>query len=177
MTLKLTRQSATRCLLLISILLCTGYQMQANDCPYVMPIDNEQMAQYRVHLQFRDASFDGICVVKVIDNEIKGIIVNDFGVRAFGFTVSLNRKKVKLHDVMPMINHWYVKRVIKQDLKVLFNATTCDESKQKKNSTYLIADKEGQIKLINSKRKIEYIFVKDNIEPQSDSIEEDETTE
>ena len=162
MTLKLTRQLATRCLLLISAIMGLGTELLANDCPYLMSIDSEQTAQYRVQLQFRDATLDGICVIKVVENEIRGVIVNDFGVRAFGFSVSLNRKKIKLHDVMPMLDRWFIKRVIKQDLKVLFTATSCDQSKEKKdNGTHVTTDDNGQIKMINTKRNIQYIFVKD----------------
>ena len=37
-----------------------------------------------------NAQLDGICLIKIIDNDIKGVIINDFGIKALEFAVCYN---------------------------------------------------------------------------------------
>lgn len=166
-------------------MLCVALLAQAGECDYLMHVDSAHLTHYRVQLQARNASLDGVCAIKLIDGSIKGVVVNDFGIKAFAFIISPDRKKVKLQDVIHMLDHWYIKRVIKNDLKLLFNATTSNISNQDKKTKIEILD-DGTIKMTNSKYHIQYLFTlapeteqeepkNQNDEPQL--IIEDETTE
>ena len=70
-----------------------------------MQTDSVKLTNYRVQLQARNASLDGVCAIKIIDGSIKGVVVNDFGIKAFAFSISPDRKKVTLQDVLPMLDH------------------------------------------------------------------------
>lgn len=158
---------------MISILALGAQVSKAQDCEYLIQVDSVKLSSYRLQLQARDASIDGMCVVKVVDGSIKGMIVNDFGIKALAFTISLDRQKVKLHDVMPMLDHWYIKRVIKNDLKQLFRATTCDYATLGKK-TEIEVQEDGSIKMTNSKYHIEYLFIKAPDVEQDDSRQDQE---
>lgn len=58
-----------------------------------------------------------ICIVRQTDEGVVGTVVNEFGLRAFDFTCKNN--KVKVFNVMPMMDKWYIRKVLRTDLKVL----------------------------------------------------------
>lgn len=165
--------------------MCIALLARAGECEYLMQTDSVKLTNYRVQLQARNASLDGVCAIKIIDGSIKGVVVNDFGIKAFAFSISPDRKKVTLQDVLPMLDHWYIKRVINNDLKLLFNATTCNISNQDKKTKIEILD-DGTISMNNSKYHIQYLFnmasetEQEDPEYQDDEPEfkiDDETTE
>ena len=172
-----------RSFLLISLVLWGAVVASASDSDYLMRCDTTSLTSYRVHMQARNANLDGVMAVKLIDGSIKGVVVNDFGIKAFAFTISHDRKKVKLHDVMPMLNHWYIKRVLKSDLRLLFNATYSTlESSNKKTQIAVLDD--GTIKMTNHKYNIVYTLgqaqgsLNQDIESNEPEIEvEDESTQ
>lgn len=88
--------------------------------------DNET-TRYTVAITYKNASFSGICVVKRMDGIIAGSIVNEFGIRAFDFKMSGNRRRVKLLNAMKPLDKCLVRKAIARDLKRLFNAATSDE--------------------------------------------------
>lgn len=163
--------------------MCSTVLTHASDCDYLMCVDSTKLTNYRVQLQSRNASLDGVCAIKIIDSSIRGVVVNDFGIKAFAFSLSPDRKKVKLQDVIPMLDHWYIKRVLKNDLKQLFNATTCDPPNSGKKTKIEVLD-DGTISVTNSKYHINYLFTKapdiEQDEPENQDEEQDldnETTE
>ena len=58
-----------------------------------------------------------ICIVRQTEEGVVGSVVNEFGLRAFDFFCKNN--KVKVFNVMPMMNRWYIRKVLCSDLKVL----------------------------------------------------------
>lgn len=159
---------------LISVLMLCAMVANAIDCDYLMHAQTDSLTRYRVQLQARNATLDGVLAVKIIDGNINGVVVNDFGIKAFAFSISNDRKKVKLQDVMPMLNHWYIKRVLKNDLKLLFNATSCDKQSTN-NKTQIAVLNDGSIKMTNTKYKIEYLFTEAQVvETQELESEDDE---
>lgn len=94
---------------------------------YLFRFDGDESTRYTVAITFKTASFSGICVVKNIGTQIAGTIVNEFGIRAFDFTMNRDRRRVKLLNVMKPIDKCLIRKAIARDLKRLFNATTTDE--------------------------------------------------
>lgn len=94
---------------------------------FLFPFAGDESTRYTVAITFKNASFSGICVVKNIDAQIAGTIVNEFGIRAFDFTMNRDRRHVKLLNVMKPLDKCLIRKAIARDLKRLFNATTTDE--------------------------------------------------
>lgn len=129
-----------RFLLSISLLLVAVFSLDARgvsvvtepvevttETAYLFRFDGDESTRYTVAITFKTASFSGICVVKNIGTQIAGTIVNEFGIRAFDFTMSQDRRRVKLLNVMKPIDKCLIRKAIARDLKRLFNATTTDE--------------------------------------------------
>lgn len=94
---------------------------------YLFPFNDNEPTRYTVTITFKNSSFSGICVVKQKDDIIVGTIVNEFGIRAFDFTVSLDRKHVKLLNVMKTLDKCLVRKTIARDLRQLFSSSSTDE--------------------------------------------------
>lgn len=131
-----------RFLLSISLLLVAVFSLDARgvsvvtepvevtdttETTYLFPFNGDESTRYTVAITFKNASFSGICVVKSLDDQIAGTIVNEFGIRAFDFTMSQDRRHVRLLNVMKPLNKCLIRKAIARDLKRLFNATTADE--------------------------------------------------
>lgn len=102
-------------------------QTEPTSTRYLFPFDNEETTRYTVAITFRKASFSGICVTKRMDGIISGSIVNEFGIRAFDFKMSENRRRVRLLNVMKPLDKCLIRKTIARDLKRLFSAVTTDE--------------------------------------------------
>lgn len=124
----------------------------ATNVSFLFPFDGDESTRYTVAITFENASFSGICVVKNIGTQIAGTIVNEFGIRAFDFTMSQDRRRVKLLNVMKPLDKCLIRKAIARDLKRLFNATTTDG--------YVSVDGE---KIIMRRPSRSYTFSKMNI--------------
>lgn len=98
----------------------------ATDVSFLFPFAGDESTRYIVAITFKNASFSGICVVKNIGTQMAGTIVNEFGIRAFDFTMSQDRRRVKLLTVMKPLDKCLIRKAIARDLKRLFNATATD---------------------------------------------------
>jgi len=74
-------------------------------------------SKYNVQIDFKKAYISGICIMLDEDDMVKASIVNEFGVSALDFTYNKQKKKVKIISVMSKLDHWYIRRVLKADLK------------------------------------------------------------
>lgn len=92
-------------------------------------------------------------MVKRMDGIIAGSIVNEFGIRAFDFKMSGNRRRVKLLNAMKPLDKCLVRKAIAHDLRRLFAAENTDE--------YVSVDEGGAIIMQCPNRR--YSFSKMNI--------------
>ena len=76
--------------------------------------------QYSVTIEMPRGSLSGICLIKTDASGSKGSLVNEFGIHALDFTVSTDRRKVRLLHVIDRMNKWYIKRILRRDLRFLF---------------------------------------------------------
>ena len=84
-----------RCLLLSSLLTVA---LLAEAADWLLPLSGRQ--QYAVQINARGAELTGICIIKTDSvGESRGAIVNEFGIHAMDFTLSADRRKVKLQNV------------------------------------------------------------------------------
>ena len=71
--------------------------------------------------------------------------------------VSADRRKVKLLNVIAMMDRWYVRRVVKKDLRTLFNATADGEQGSGRTVT---VEPDGTVTLTNTRYKLKYSLKK-----------------
>lgn len=103
-------------------------------------VDGER-AKYAAYIEMPKAYVSGICVLLQEDGLIKGSLFNEFGITALDFTYNPQRDKIKLHSVMKMMDKWYIRKVLKKDLRQVMKTL-----------------KEGQTEYTNQRRHIVYRF-------------------
>ena len=114
--------------MLISLFLVTTATSVASSVDgYLFQFKEGEAIRYTVAITFKNASFSGICVAKRMDGVIAGSIVNEFGIRAFDFTMTSDRRRVKLLNVMKPLDKSLIRKTIAKDLKRLFNSSATDE--------------------------------------------------
>lgn len=112
--------------------------------------------RYAFEISLQRGHLTGLLVTRTVNGEIIGTMVNEFGVTALSFVYNVHKNKIKLVDVLPMLNKWYIKQVLKNDLKycvdILYNLPV----KKKKN--YVVEKTAECVSVTNTKRKITYTF-------------------
>ena len=125
-------------LLCISLLLALPISVQAQT---TFPSAEGERAKYAAYIEMPKAYVSGICVLLLEDGLIKGSLFNEFGITALDFTYNPQRDKIKLHSVMKMMDKWYIRKVLKKDLRQVMKTL-----------------KEGQTEYTNQRRHIVYRF-------------------
>lgn len=105
------------------------------------PSAEGERAKYAAYIEMPKAYVSGICVLLQEDGLIKGSLFNEFGITALDFTYNPQRDKIKLHSVMKMMDKWYIRKVLKKDLRQVMKTL-----------------KEGQTEYTNLRRHIVYRF-------------------
>lgn len=105
------------------------------------PSAEGERAKYAAYIEMPKAYVSGICVLLQEDGLIKGSLFNEFGITALDFTYNPQRDKIKLHSVMKMMDKWYIRKVLKKDLRQVMKTL-----------------KEGQTEYTNQRRHIVYRF-------------------
>ena len=118
------KRSMPRCLLCISLLLSVVTDQLYAQVPF--PTTEGESIRYTAYIEMGNPSkgsgtvyVSGICVLHREGDTIRGSLFNEFGITALDFSYRLAKKKVKLHTVMPMMNKWYIRKVLKKDLRQL----------------------------------------------------------
>ena len=125
-------------LLCISLLLALPISVQAQT---TFPSADGERAKYAAYIEMPKAYVSGICVLLQEDGLIKGSLFNEFGITALDFTYNPQRDKIKLHSVMKMMDKWYIRKVLKKDLRQVMKTL-----------------KEGQTEYTNQRQHIVYRF-------------------
>ena len=121
---------------LLACLLCSSIAVMAQ-----LPQSNGERMRYDVNIEMPKGYISGICVMTYDEDKLKGAVVNEFGVTAMAFTYNERKDKVKLVNVIDMLDKWYIRRVLRSDLREVIHGL------RNGNDTY-----------INEKRKIKYQF-------------------
>lgn len=137
-----------RILAVLPILVALWASGQTLDVP-----DQGQRALYSTTISTDRATLTGVCMMKNAGDTLLGSIVNEFGIRAFSFSVMPDRNKVKLHEVMPALNKWYIKRTLRDDLRCLFQPERLGKHRE-------LTVEGDTTTLVNRKRNIFYKFIR-----------------
>ena len=83
------------------------------------PKEEGDKARYTVQIDFQKAYISGIGLMVCQDNAIVGSVFNEFGVSMLAFTYNPVKNKVKIINVVGNLNKWYIRRVLKKDLRMM----------------------------------------------------------
>lgn len=79
--------------------------------------------RYTAMIESPKASLSGICILyHEREGMISGSLFNEFGLSFIDFTYYVSKDRVKLHHVVKMMDKWYVRRVLRHDLRELLHA-------------------------------------------------------
>jgi len=108
------KPSMRSCLLCLSLWLALAAKAQG-----VFPSADGEPMRYAASIEMPKGYVSGICVMRCDGDEVRGCLFNEFGVTAIDFTYCVRKQKVRLHSVLPMLDKWYIRRVLKKDLRQL----------------------------------------------------------
>ena len=74
-----------------------------------------------MQIDVKKAYISGICGMLFEDGKLKASVVNEFGLSAMDFEYNSQKDKVKIINVIKKLDHWYIKRVLKRDLRILIH--------------------------------------------------------
>ena len=73
--------------------------------------------RYSAYIGLPRGYVSGILVLRQEEEAVKGSLFNEFGITALDFTYHRPKDKVKLHTVVKMLDRWYIRRVLRRDLR------------------------------------------------------------
>ena len=117
------RPLVQRCLLSISLLLMSGIV-----CGQSFPSKEGEQVRYSAYIELPKGYVSGICILQHTGAVVNGCLFNEFGITALSFTYDLKKQKIKLLDVLPMLDKWYIRKVVKKDLLYMMKALERGES-------------------------------------------------
>jgi len=97
-------------------------------------------------------SLTGICLVRQTEEGLAGSVVNEFGIRAFDFTC--RNDKVRVMNVLPQMNRWYIRRLLRADLRLLAAGKAIEPGRRRQLACY----QPDSLLLSNLKYHINYRF-------------------
>ena len=106
-----------------------------------LPSSEGERARYSVQIDVKKVYISGICGMLFEDGKLKASVVNEFGFSAMDFEYDTQKDKVKIINIVKKLDHWYIKRVLKRDLRILIHNL-----------------RQGIYKHENTKYEITYIF-------------------
>lgn len=135
-----------------------------------------EINRYRVNIDMGKAWLSGIMLVRESDGVRKGTVMNEFGIKAFDFEVSVS--DASMTNAMPVLNKFYIRKEIARDLQFMlmidelstrngmsinifpdspYDVLTLEDGKRR-----LVRWSDGSITMYNLRRRIEYSLEKND---------------
>ncbi|MDR2813765.1 MAG: hypothetical protein LBB79_03805 [Prevotellaceae bacterium] len=131
---------------------CASFRNAPAEAPTSSLIfSTEKTSQYHVQITTNRRTVTGVMILKHMDGEWRGSLMNEFGVKAFDFAAS--KKRCTLSNTAAMLNKWYIRKTIEGDFYFLLWGAT-----QHKRGKSLQRLPEGALLLKNEKRNMTYLF-------------------
>lgn len=98
--------------------LCSVLPISAQDLADQHPLPDSigSKMKYNATIEMKKGYLSGICILIRDKDGYKGSIFNEFGISVLDFTYQPVTGKVKLENVIQLLDKWYIKRLLKQDL-------------------------------------------------------------
>lgn len=103
--------------ILLSTLMVTVRAQEVDQKPLQDSIGSR--AKFSTNIEMSKGYLSGISVLVRETDVFRGVLFNEFGITALEFTYNPQKKKVKLEQVIAMLDKWYIRRVIKKDLRCM----------------------------------------------------------
>lgn len=94
--------------------------------------------RYTVQIDIRKAYISGICIIHEEEEVVTASIMNEFGVSALTYKYYKTSGKVKILNIFKPMNKWYIKRVLKKDLKKIMQEMPLQDPLTYENRKYNI---------------------------------------
>ncbi len=137
------KRLALICFLFISVL--SAIKMQAQSA---LPLHEGESRQYSAYIEMSRGYISGVCVLLKKEETINGCLFNEFGITSLEFTYYPNRKKVKLHHIIKIMDKWYIRQTIRKDLVHLIHSLEKGYTKyhnERRNITYQLNPIENEV--------------------------------
>lgn len=115
--------------------------------------DKDGKCSFNLEMDIRGHSITGLTIMQQGDGEVRGTVVNQMGLKAFDFIYNETRQKVELQNVVKMMNRWYIRRVLRRDLRFLFS-----HSSNAHNRSHTLIVTPDSVRLQNTRQHINYLF-------------------
>lgn len=112
------RQLARACLVFVSLTFLTAHFSTVN-AQVCFPSTQGEKAKYSAYIDMPQGYVSGVCVLFNEGTVIRGSLFNEFGITALSFSYDIKKEKIKLYSVVKLMDKWYIKRILKKDLKQL----------------------------------------------------------
>lgn len=155
-------------LFLSSLIALLTFNARANEVDSVK--QSSPLQKHTFQIETSNGFISGILLVSEDDENITGSMINEFGVSAIDFSYSKKKQKVNLLNVVSFLNKWYIKQVLKNDIKFCLHILYDVPFKKKHN--YEVVHTVDSVTIINSKRHLKYSF-----SPLTTPINEDDAEE
>ena len=77
----------------------------------------DSKTRYATTIEISKGYLSGISVLVREADVYRGVLFNEFGITALEFTYDPQKKKIKLEQVIAMLDKWYIRRVLRNDLR------------------------------------------------------------
>lgn len=154
--------------------LCSVLPISAQDIADQHPLPDSigSKMKYNATIEMKKGYLSGICILIRDKDGYKGSIFNEFGISVLDFTYQPVTGKVKLENVIQLLDKWYIKRLLKQDLSQIIKnlqkgISIYDNKKYKIHYQFTELEETMEEKGIEDKEKIgdkEKMEDKENIE-------------
>lgn len=81
------------------------------------PTSEGDRTELKCHIDMPRGYISGICILVKDGDLIKGGVFNEFGISNINFTYNEKKDKVKILTVIKMMDKWYIKRLLRKDLR------------------------------------------------------------
>lgn len=152
-------------LFLNSLLLICGFALRADE---IAPEESTHLLRrYSFQIETGKACMSGLLLASEDDEFINGSMINEFGISAIDFSYSKRKQKVKLLNVVSFLDKWYIRMVLRKDLKFCLHILY-DIPINSKNR-YEVIRNGDTVSIINPKRKLKYTFTPLNHQSTNDT--------
>lgn len=110
------------CLRYVSALLLASTLFFSAKAQSLLPKSEGQLVRLNASINFKRGGMTGICAFRLDGDELKGSLFNEFGISALDFTCQRKKEKLRIVSAISMLNKWYIKRVLRQDLMHVVDA-------------------------------------------------------
>ena len=133
-------------------------------CPFSLFADEHDadvsdpvVSRFAFQIDVAKGFVSGIALFSEDCDVIKGCLFNEFGVSALEFQFDKSKQTIKLLKVVSFLNKWYIKSVLKKDLRFALNVLL-DAPFKGKSSYYQVVRSDDDVSILNTKRNIKYTF-------------------